>query len=145
MKNIAIALVFGAAMMISVSITAQTDSAAITVKKDPRVDMLIKKQIEINEVATRDMRSYVSGFRIQVMSSNNRTKALEAKAKLYQDFPELKSYLLYQSPNYRLRVGNFKDRNEAELYLDSIKGSFPGVFVVPDKIEVNPVVTPTQQ
>ena len=132
------------ALLANFSLLAQTDSAAITVKKDPRVDLLIKKQIEINEVATRDLRSSASGFRIQVMSSNNRTKALEAKAKLYQDFPELKSYLLYQSPNYRLRVGNFKDRNEAELYLDSIKGSFPGVFVVPDKIEVNPVVTPNQ-
>lgn len=124
---------------------AQSDSAGITVKKDPRVDMLIRKQIEINEVNTRDMRSSANGFRIQIMSSNNRAKALEAKSKLYQDFPELKSYLLYQSPNYRLRAGNFKDRNEAELYLESIKSSFPGVYVVPDKIEVNPVVVPTQQ
>jgi hypothetical protein len=132
-------------IMLACCAFAQTDSGSVAVKKDPRVDMLIRKQIEINEVNTRDLRSSAQGFRLQVISTNNREKALEAKTKLYQQFPELKAYLLYQSPNYRLRVGNFKDRSEAEAYLDSIRSIFPGVYVVPDKIEVNPVQTPPQQ
>jgi len=118
---------------------SQSDTTGVVVKKDPRIDMLIKKQTEINEVASRNARSTAPGFRIQVISTNNRAKALEAKTKVYQQFPELKAYLLYQSPNYRLRVGNFKDRMEAETYLEDMKSIFPtGIYIVNDRIEVNP-------
>jgi hypothetical protein len=125
---------------------SQSDTTGVVVRKDPRIDMLIKKQTEINEVATRNARSTATGFRIQVISTNNRAKALEAKTKVYQQFPELKAYLLYQSPNYRLRVGNFKDRMEAETYLESIKSIFPtGIYIVNDRIEVNPAKSLEQE
>lgn len=125
---------------------SQTDTNGVVVKKDPRIDMLIKKQTEINEVATRDARSTAPGFRIQVISTNNRAKALEAKTKVYRQFPELKAYLLYQSPNYRVRVGNFRDRMEAEDYIESIKSIFPtGIYIVNDRIEVNPAKNVDQE
>ncbi|MBC7827907.1 MAG: SPOR domain-containing protein [Chitinophagaceae bacterium] len=118
---------------------AQTDSVSIVVHKDPRIDMLVKKQIEINEITTRNSRRSAPGYRIQVISTNNRNKALEAKTKIYQRFPELKTYLMYQSPFFRLKVGNFLDRQEAESYLQDILQLFPtGVYVVRDTVEVKP-------
>jgi hypothetical protein len=117
----------------------QADSNAIVVHKDPRLDLLIKKQIEINEVTIRNGRRSAQGYRIQVISTNNRTKALEAKTKIYQRFPELKSYLMYQSPFFKLKVGNFLDRQEAESYMQDIIALFPsGVYVVRDVVEVKP-------
>jgi hypothetical protein len=128
-------------ILVSVSLTslAQTDSNTIVVHKDPRIDLLIKKQIEINEVTTRNSRRSAQGYRIQVISTNNRTKALEAKTKIYQKFPELKSYLMYQPPFFKLKVGNFIDRQEAESYMQDIMTLFPsGVYVVRDVVEVKP-------
>lgn len=128
-------------LFVSIGLTsrAQTDSNTIVVHKDPRIDLLVKKQIEINEVTTRNSRRSASGYRIQVISTNNRTKALEAKTKIYQRFPELKSYLMYQSPFFKLKVGNFLDRQEAESYLQDIITLFPsGVYVVRDVVEVKP-------
>ena len=75
---------------------AQTGS--VVVQKDPRLDLLISKQIEINEVTTRDSRRTASGYRILVISSNNRNKVLEAKTTVYREFPELKAYMMYQAP-----------------------------------------------
>ena len=128
-------------LLISVQLFAQDDTTAtgIVVHKDPRIDLLVKKQIEINEVTTRESRRFVPGFRIQVMNTNDRNKAIEAKTKIYQEFPELKAYLMWKAPFYRLKVGNFKDRKEAEEYLSSIQRIFTsGVYVVRDTIEVNP-------
>ena len=123
----------------SISSLAQTDSNSIVVHKDPRIDMLIKKQIEINEVTTRNSRRSAQGYRIQVISTNNRTKAMEAKTRIYQHFPELKAYLMYQSPYFKLKVGNFIEREEAESYLQNILTLFPtGVYVVRDIVEVKP-------
>ena len=115
------------------------ETSTVVVHKDPRLDNLVKKHIEINEVNTRESRRYVQGFRVLVISTNNRTKAMDAKSKIYQNFPELKTYLLYQSPYFKLKVGNFRDQKEADSYLKKIQFHFPtGVYIIRDMIEVNP-------
>src|SRR6201991_2939423 len=135
---------------------AQTDSATavsgtpaagtVTVVKDPRVDMLVRKQIEINEETTRDSRRNMPGFRIQVLNSPDRGKVFAAKAKVYQEFPDLKPYLLYQAPNYKLKVGNFKTQEEADDYVKQLSRLFPsGLYVIRDIIEVKlPDMPPAQ-
>lgn len=113
------------------------DSTTVVVHKDPRIDLLVKKQIQINEVTTREARKYVKGFRILVINTNKQEDALAAKSKIYTYFPELKPYLDYQSPYFRLKVGNFKERKEAESYKTKLSSYFPsGVFVINDIIEI---------
>ncbi len=107
--------------------------------KDPRVDSLIKKQIQINENTTRESRRSMPGYRIQVANSTDRNDVFAIKTKIYQLYPELKPYLLYQAPNYKLKVGNFKTAEEAEPYLQKLTQDFPsGVYLVHDVIDVKP-------
>jgi SPOR domain len=129
-----------ALLLISAHSFSQSDTTgSVVVHKDARIDQLIKKQIEINEVTTRDSRRYVQGFRIQVINTNDRNKAMDAKTRIYQEFPELKAYLMWKAPFYKLKVGNFKDRKDADDYLLNIQRIFPaGAYVVRDVIEVNP-------
>lgn len=124
---------------ISISAKLSAQDSGVIVHKDPRIDLLVRKQIEANEFNTRDARRNVQGFRILIISTNDRNKANEAKLKVYKNFPELKAYLIYQSPYYKLRVGNFRDQKEAEAYQKKIEIYFPGgVYVIRDIIEVNP-------
>jgi hypothetical protein len=107
--------------------------------RDPRIDSLIKKQIQINEVTTRDSRRNIPGYRIQVAKSNDRNQVFAIKTKIYQVYPELKPYIIYQPPNYKLNVGNFKTPEEAEPYMQKLTHDFPsGVYLVHDIIEVKP-------
>jgi len=119
---------------------AQADStSSIVIHKDPRIDLLVKKQAQVNEETTREARRNVPGFRIQVINTSDRNAAVSAKTKVYQLYPELKAYLLYQSPYFRLRVGNFRDKDEADDYLKALSKQFPGnVFLVRDIVEVKP-------
>ncbi len=126
-------------LILSHTLFAQTDTNSVVVHKDPRIEMLEKKQIQINELTTRDARSHVQGFRILVMSTNDRNKATNAKVKIYQEFPELRVYLDWQPPYMKVKVGDFKNRSEADPYLSNIQKLFPsGVYIVRDVIEVNP-------
>ena len=126
--------------LISFSLVAQqtiTDTSSIVVHKDPRLDLLVKKQAEINEESTRNARKVARGYRLLVINTNHREDAINAKTKLYQYFPELKSYLLYQSPYFKLKAGNFKEKKEAENYQQKLNKVFPkGVFIMSDLIEV---------
>ncbi|HVZ56610.1 MAG TPA: hypothetical protein VG870_08130 [Chitinophagaceae bacterium] len=119
------------------------DSNSIPVHRDPRVDQLIRKQIQINEETSRESRRYAKGFRLLVINTNNRQEAIAAKTRVYTSFPELKPYLIYQSPYFKLKVGNFRDRKDAEAYQKKLEEYFPkGVFVINDIIEVKPEAEP---
>lgn len=133
-------------LLITLNLSAQKDSGLVLVYKDPRIALLMKKQIQINEETTRDSRRVMPGFRIQIVNSTDRANALNAKTRVYQLYPELKAYLQYQSPYFRLKVGNFKTRQEAEEYLKSLSRDFPNnVFIVRDTIEVKPETEPLEQ
>ena len=114
-----------------------TDTSSVIVHKDPRIDLLVKKQIQINEETSREARRAGKGYRLLVINTTKRDEAAAAKTTVYTFFPELKSYLLYQAPYFKLKVGNFKDRKEAEDYQKRLQKYFPkGVFIMNDTIEV---------
>ena len=113
------------------------DTSSVIVHKDHRIDLLVKKQIQINEETSREARRVGKGYRLLVINTTKRDEAAAAKTTVYTFFPELKSYLLYQSPYFKLKVGNFKDRKEAEDYRERLQKYFPrGVFIMNDTIEV---------
>jgi len=119
------------------AIIVAVDTNSVLVHKDARLDLLVKKQAYINEVTSRDGRRTDKGFRLMIISTNNRDEAYAAKTKVYTYFPELKAYMWYQSPYFRVKAGNFKDRKDAESYQRRFNTYFPkGVFIMKDIIEV---------
>lgn len=90
-----------------------------------------------------EVNSYV-GYRIQVFSDNNqRTAKGQAEArknKIMEKFPDLKVYLLFKAPSWRVRVGDFKTRGEAEQVMIEIRDEFPTyaseITVVMDNINL---------
>jgi len=121
------------------SSNAQSDSSGVgvVVHKDPRVDLLVKKQASINTVSKKSIGRTMRGYRLMVLNTNKREDAIAAKTKVYTYFPELKAYLTYQAPFFRLKAGNFKTRDEAEKYKKQMAPLFPkGVFILNDTIEV---------
>lgn len=116
-----------------------SDSPSVIVHKDPRLDLLVKKQAQINEETSREARRSGKGFRLMIISTNKRDEAIAAKTTVYTYFPELKAYLWHQSPYYKLKAGNFKERKDAEEYQKRLNIYFPkGVFIMNDIVEMRP-------
>ncbi|MGB1315900.1 MAG: SPOR domain-containing protein [Chitinophagales bacterium] len=78
----------------------------------------------------------VAGYRIQITSNNDRTKIYNLRSAVYQQFPDIKNYLKYEQPYYRLRIGDFKSRLEARKYLEKVIQYFPSAFIVTDEVKV---------
>lgn len=124
--------------LITAGVFAQ-DTSSVVVHKDPRLDILLKKQGDINAAIKKANARTAKGYRLLVINTNKRDDAIAAKTKVYSNFPELKAYLVYQSPYFRLKVGNFKTREDAQQYQKTLGYYFPkGVFIIPDTIEVTP-------
>ena len=93
----------------------------IIVKKDPRIDVLTSKQISINKRSSMLTSSgQYKGYRIQVMSTTSRDQAFNIKGDLLNKFPTEKSYIMFQSPYFKVRLGNFLKREEAENFRSRI-------------------------
>ncbi|MEY3060241.1 MAG: hypothetical protein RL000_1593 [Bacteroidota bacterium] len=107
------------------------------VTRDPRVDVLVEKQIELNGEAFKDRTLTVQGFRILMITTNKRDVALDIKSRLLKNYPDQKSYLYYQSPNFKVQFGNFKTYKDAEKLKNEMESAFgKEMIIVPSKIEV---------
>lgn len=115
-------------------------SDSIIVKKDPRLDILVAKQALANRKASMlTANGLYKGFRIQVISTSKREDAFRIKSDLLSRFPDQKSYALYQSPNFKVRIGNFIKREDAEKFKVILNRIYPqGVYIVEDGIEYTP-------
>lgn len=114
-------------------------SQTVSIVKDPRLDMLLKKQAELNKEVDKLNNKTGPGYRIMVINTNDRIKALEVKSRMMSDFPEEKSYLVYQSPYFKIMIGNFRTRQEAEPFQKKILEIYPtGVIIVPATVEYKP-------
>jgi len=82
------------------------------------------------------MRESIPGFRIQIHSDSDRDKIRETKARFLTANPGWSAYESYQSPNFRIRVGDFRSRLEAAAALSSLQAEFPSAFVVEDEIHL---------
>ena len=74
------------------------------------------------------------GYRIQLVFGSRETVA-EARSKYLAKY-DYSDYQDYLPPNFRLRVGDFMNRIQAEKALRELREDFPDCYVVKDKIEV---------
>jgi hypothetical protein len=105
--------------------------------RDTRMDMLINKRAELNKKTFVIIEIPNKGYRVQAMSTSDRTKVLDAKAKILSTFPQHRVYLLYQAPYFKLRVGNFVDKESADFLRAELAKIFSaGVITIPSDIEL---------
>jgi hypothetical protein len=70
------------------------------------------------------------GFRIQ-LDNGLETPVKTTQEKFKLEFPEIKTYILFESPEWKVQVGDYKTRIEADKNLRDIKRKFPAAIVVP--------------
>lgn len=85
------------------------------------------------------------GFRVQVFSDNNVRTAKDAARSRHRavtaQFPRYRSYISFNSPYWRVRVGDFRTQQEANEAAEELKRAFPSnakeIRVVRDRISLS--------
>jgi hypothetical protein len=127
-------------LVLCFTVIGASASDTIVVKRDPRLEVLTAKQAAINKrTALMTSNGQYKGFRVQVISTRDRAKAFEIKGDLLSRYPDQKTYTLFQSPFFKVRIGNFLKKEEADAFRRSLLNVYPeGVFVVADIIDYTP-------
>jgi hypothetical protein len=114
----------------------------IRIESDPAITALIGKPGVLSGGDGRSEVTDRSGYRIQVFMSNDpaRSDAASKQAAIRSAFPEFPAYLLYEAPNWRLVVGDFFTREEANLAKQRLQREFPQfgkeMYIISDKIKI---------
>ncbi len=117
-------------LLLSSSLFAQKKTGTIKVKgENVFLDSLIEKVKETNSI-----HKTIKGYRIQLFSGTERNNANEVKTRFLKLYPEFNAYLLYNQPYYKIRVGDFRTRLDAEVACQKIKNVFDECIIVSDNI-----------
>lgn len=100
------------------------------------IDTLIRR-LEERIARTAYVEGEAQGFRVQILAANTFSDAAAKKSLIRSQFPTDSVYVVYDQPIYKIRLGDFRSREDAESKLrDVIDGGYRGAWVVPDRILV---------
>ena len=109
------------------------------VKQDPRITDLLIRHNQINQ-----KRNTTEGYRLEIFFSSA-TKAREQSVRVKNEFnlvfPDIASYMLFQTPNFKVRVGDFRSKSEALKAKAHIASKYPNAFIVKDNIRFPELIT----
>ena len=124
-------------MIVSVTTLLAKEGSIIRELEQPRNGGEVKvfQSPELTAMLLRDTTAIeeqmVSGYRIQVYSDNMQRRAKEMaqeRAKMIQDSDStLATYVTFNSPFWRVRVGNYSSYEEAAIKLRELKKQFPSI------------------
>lgn len=117
------------------SIEAQTeDTSSNSVLRSSIIDHSgVQAYIEAHAMIEKK-KPFFEGFRIQIYSGNNKEEANKVKAEFYTKFPNMRCYLTYQQPYYKLRVGDYENQESAKADAKRLVRTYPSSFLVPDQV-----------
>ena len=115
----------------------------LPVRQDPRItDMLIRHN-QINQ-----KRNGTEGFRLEIFFSSE-SKARERAERVRNEFnlvfPDIAGYMLFQTPNFKVRIGDFRNKSEALKIKAHIASKYPNAFIVKDNIRFPELYTESEE
>lgn len=105
---------------------------AQTIVEEPLVSSMMRSYVDYNKNHT-EMR----GWRIQLVATTDKRQMESAKRKFDNTYPEYELIYDHEPPFFHLKTGAFLKKQNALPFLDKMKKSYPGAFLVADELEVH--------
>lgn len=106
--------------------------SCVKVRQSPAIRSAMFNHVERN--ATRQF----TGFRVRIFNEsiqNARAISAATEERFRTIYPGIPTYRTYAAPFFKVTVGDFRTRVEAEKALRSIKGSFPDAIIVKERFK----------
>lgn len=139
-------------ILIAINANASTDSTATIVEKISANShhkiiqsyKLTERLVPIQNKGDEYNKDKRGGYRVQVYSNNgiNSKSIAEARALLIKEkFSEYPSYVIYNAPFWRVKIGDFRTKQDAEDFANELKNAYPQfrreISIVRDRINNN--------
>jgi hypothetical protein len=116
-------------LIFSISSLSFSQTAELNVKQDPRLDSLLNKKIAL------DRERFANEYYTLQLYYGNLETATETLENAKEAYPNIPVELSFETPNYKVQAGRFKDKILGLKTLDTVKRDFPSAFLLTRKIE----------
>ena len=116
--------------MIPTLLIGQESEGDLRVETPAAVDELVAQKIAYN----KEQNSY-SGYKIQIYYGSEK-ECYEIKDEFTALFPEIPTSIIFSTPQWKLQVGEYRTRLEADKSIQSIKKEYPSAIVLATDIEL---------
>jgi hypothetical protein len=112
----------------------------VVVFKDYRLDILARKEAELNAANYKKQVHTAIGYRLMILNTSDKDYAFKVRAELLKRFPEQKPYMWYANPYIRIKFGDFRTKEEADVYKKQISDMLGGatIYYLQEPIEIDP-------
>ena len=107
---------------ITAKLSAQNSN--LTLNQDQKFEQLLSEKRKSNQNL-----SYNDRYKIQIFNGVSET-AKKTLSEFKQEFKDLDGTIIFNTPNYKVWVGNFRTRMEAERNLVDIQKKYKNVFLI---------------
>ena len=110
---------------------SEGDAATVEIRQSEILETSMRQHIRKNASRT------IPGYRVRIFFDNKQSARSESESAigLFRTIcPGVASYRSYSNPYFKVTVGNFRTKSEAQKLLARIKGNFPGAFIVKENI-----------
>ncbi|MBQ3579828.1 MAG: SPOR domain-containing protein [Bacteroidales bacterium] len=128
--NLSKIIILSIALSACICASAQKPSihkGAHEITGDIKVEQMVEKHIEFNERVQT-----IPGYRVciaKLSGANSRSQAFSMKNKFSGEHPGTGVYVVFDEPNFVVKVGDFRSRLEAYAFLQKIKDSYSGTII----------------
>ena len=117
-----IVVLFYLFLLITTPLIGQENNQSIN--QDSSITKLLKLRTDYNKKVFES-----SFYTIQIYYGD--LKEADSILKVFsEEFEETETSLIFETPNYKVRVGNFKNKIDASKKLESIKRKFRNAFIL---------------
>lgn len=117
----------------SIPLPGSSREGKIEVEKDSRIDQLSEFMGTPQNGHTMVT---MKGYRVQAYIDRDKNAVNTKRAEYLNKFHDYPAYIDFLAPNFRLRIGDFHTRLDAERALNEVRSIFPDAIIVMDDIEL---------
>ena len=128
-------IVLSAILDCTLQLAPQALKAQVRITGDVAVTRMVEKHVELNSKVKT-----IPGYRVQIASFagvNSKNSAFDLRDRFNVDYPDMPVYIVFDEPNFKVKVGDFRSRLEAYAYLQQIKEFYKG-YIIKDNIFPEP-------
>jgi hypothetical protein len=93
----------------------------------------------LDSIALKDLKANrITGYRILLYSGNERETATKARELAYRIFQKANIYTTFQSPTFKVRLGDYYQKLDAYLDLKKLEQAFPQAVIVQEIVNLKP-------
>ncbi len=132
-------LTIGLVFLFRIILPAQTEGeGSLVIRQDALIDTILNDYQAMRlDMMNNPEQKGIPGYRIQIFFDsglNSSNRAGKAREEFLLQLPDIPAYVSWKAPNYRVRVGDFRTKLEAERALQTIIIYYPNAWVIKDEI-----------